>query len=291
MVSKPEKPRPDFPLFAHNNGQWAKKILQKMWYFGPWEDPAAAEAAYNSQAKDLHAGKKPRPAAEQCTLEFLCDAFMTYNDEQLQAGQMKEVTHKDYRDMCVDILKLFGKARLADQEDFRKFANDMVKRGLGPATRGTAIARVKRLFNFGVEDGILSESRSTALGSSGRQSRRWTSSRPASPKSYSNVRRSSDSLGGHASTQGHDAAGRQLRVRQQRRWQALQASSGSSERLGDLRSAKERHATRLLALARNRRCREGVARNPPEGQGPERQRPCLHDQHRPTLDQGQRMSY
>ena len=130
MVSKPEKPRPDFPLFAHNNGQWAKKILQKMWYFGPWEDPAAAEAAYNSQAKDLHAGKKPRPAAEQCTLEFLCDAFMTYNDEQLQAGQMKEVTHKDYRDMCVDILKLFGKARLADQEDFRKFANDMVKRGL-----------------------------------------------------------------------------------------------------------------------------------------------------------------
>jgi hypothetical protein len=29
MVLKPEKPRPDFPLFAHNN-EWAQKILRKM---------------------------------------------------------------------------------------------------------------------------------------------------------------------------------------------------------------------------------------------------------------------
>ena len=34
--ANPIKPRPDFPLFAHNTGRWAKKIKGKMHYFGPW---------------------------------------------------------------------------------------------------------------------------------------------------------------------------------------------------------------------------------------------------------------
>lgn len=39
---KPPKPTPDFPLFAHKNGQWAKKVGGRLVYFGPWADPAGA---------------------------------------------------------------------------------------------------------------------------------------------------------------------------------------------------------------------------------------------------------
>lgn len=48
MKSKPEKPTPDFPLFAHASGKWAKKIGGKLHYFGRWDDPDGAIAEYQA---------------------------------------------------------------------------------------------------------------------------------------------------------------------------------------------------------------------------------------------------
>ena len=62
-VRKPAKPHPDFPLFAHAAGVWAKKVKQRLHYFGPWADPEGAEAAA-AGAAPAEAAKKEAPKKE-----------------------------------------------------------------------------------------------------------------------------------------------------------------------------------------------------------------------------------
>ena len=55
---KPPKPHPDFPLFAHAAGVWAKKVRQRFHYFGPWNDPEGALRRW-LEVSNSRRGKKP----------------------------------------------------------------------------------------------------------------------------------------------------------------------------------------------------------------------------------------
>ncbi|MBP7937910.1 MAG: hypothetical protein KA354_25015 [Phycisphaerae bacterium] len=61
---KPRKPCPTFPLTAHPNGQWCKKIRGTVHFFGVWAHPDAALDHYIRQASDLHEGREPRSDEE-----------------------------------------------------------------------------------------------------------------------------------------------------------------------------------------------------------------------------------
>src|SRR5437899_12234953 len=95
--SKPEKPHPEFPLFAHATGYWAKKIRGKLHYFGPWSDPDGALAKYLEQKDALHAGRKPRPDADALTIKALVNDFLNHKAALLEAGELSPRSWADYK--------------------------------------------------------------------------------------------------------------------------------------------------------------------------------------------------
>lgn len=66
-MSKPSKPRSDFPLWPNPNGQWCKKHKGTPYYFGPWNEPEKAEARYKLWEE---AGRPPQvPQIDNVTAE------------------------------------------------------------------------------------------------------------------------------------------------------------------------------------------------------------------------------
>jgi hypothetical protein len=92
MLAKPSKPYPDFPLFPHATGRWAKKIRGRTHYFGPGDEPDAALKKHLEQRDHLHAGRKSRPDPETLAIKTLADAFLNHKQALLDAGELSPRT-------------------------------------------------------------------------------------------------------------------------------------------------------------------------------------------------------
>ena len=74
--AKQGKPHPDYPLYAHASGQWAKRVRNKVHYFGPWADPDVALEKWLREEDDLLAGREPSNG-EGLTIVQLTNHFLT----------------------------------------------------------------------------------------------------------------------------------------------------------------------------------------------------------------------
>jgi integrase len=155
---KPEKPRPDFPLFPHATKRWAKKIRGKLHYFGPWDDPEGALAKYLDQKDDLYAGRKPRGTADGFTVRDLCNHFLNSKRIALEAGDLVLRTFDEYKVTCDRIIEAFGKGRLVENlrpEDFELLRSRFVAKGWGPITLMNTIQRVRVVFKYAADNGHI----------------------------------------------------------------------------------------------------------------------------------------
>ncbi len=111
-MARPQKGRdfPDpFPLYAHVNGYWSKKINSKIRHFGRWGHHTSGEVVYDSPdgwkealekykrtIPDILAGRlDDLPVVMEVNqqpgilmMKDLCNEFLTAKHAQLEAGEM-----------------------------------------------------------------------------------------------------------------------------------------------------------------------------------------------------------
>jgi integrase len=154
---KPAKPHPDYPLFPHASGQWAKKVRGRMHYFGGWADPEAALARYLEQKDDLHAGRTPRPEPGALTVKDVANAFLNHKQALLNTGELSPRTWGEYKGTADLLVSTFGKQRLVADlapDDFATLRNKMAGRW-GPVRLGNAIQRVRSVFKYAFDAGLI----------------------------------------------------------------------------------------------------------------------------------------
>lgn len=175
---RPVKPYPAFPLFPHRNGQWAKKIRGRFVFFGPWRDPIAARDRYLEEKDELHAGLVPRrrsmsvapsgsavggtaaPIAvlgEVPTLRDLANHFLTAKQRQMGSGELSRRAFADYHATCALVLDHLGRHRRCDDITTSDFGllRARLAATRGPVALANQIQRVRSLFKYGFDAGLL----------------------------------------------------------------------------------------------------------------------------------------
>lgn len=165
--SKPKKPHPKFPLTAHRNGQWCKKIRGKIHFFGVWSDPDAALDNYHRNAAALHAGQSIVVAREdEFTLKELGNEYLAYQMERVNGGQIGLRWFEDCRRVVRHFVKALGTTRdpaSLTPTDFQRYRKVLTtkgltgKRPLGVYGMTRTITVVRNLFKWAVDTGMLEQ--------------------------------------------------------------------------------------------------------------------------------------
>lgn len=146
MVTPPPKPYNGFPLFAHRNGQWAKKIRGRFEYFGVWAQPDAALAKYLADRDYLQAGQVP-PSA-QTTLADILNSFHDDKQRALEAGEITSRTFGEYEAVCDAIANTLNRSRPVATIQFDALSKLRGVLSTGKNGKPLSPASVKRLLTM-----------------------------------------------------------------------------------------------------------------------------------------------
>lgn len=159
--AKPAKPHQDFPLFAHANGQWAKKVRQKIHFFGKWDNPQAAIEKWLDQKDDLLAGRTPRTHdPNELTVGRLCDLFLDSRQRLVDSNEITPGTLRDYHAVAKMVAGTLGRNAVVDElapVDFARLRSRLAK-GQGPKSLEGHVARARAIFNYADKNGFLERS-------------------------------------------------------------------------------------------------------------------------------------
>lgn len=147
---KPSKPRKDFPLFAHASGQWAKKVNGKLFYFGVWSDPVAAESKWERDKQALIEGRNPDESRHGDSVGWLLNSLLDEKAAARDRGELTAVTFNDYHRIAKHVAAFFGKARrlsTLEPGDFARYRQSLPATW-APTTINNQLRYVRAIFNY-----------------------------------------------------------------------------------------------------------------------------------------------
>lgn len=159
---RPRKPYPDYPLTAHPNGQWSKKVNRAVYYFGSWKDDAdgsKALLAWVGRRDAIRAGLDKlniKPQASGSLLGRLRDEFIEAKRLEVQAGDLSPRTLEDYQAVLNWFVQAVGATAPVTSlgpQHFAAYHQSLIKRKVGRHARKRYIAYIKAMFRWGAGDG------------------------------------------------------------------------------------------------------------------------------------------
>lgn len=113
-VKKPKWPYKHVTsMYAHRNGQWAKRINGKTIYFGTWDNPDAALAEWRESEEWLYSANGSR----EVTVDEIFNRWLT--DQQSRVGAKKNAittrTFQTYKETARSMLQHLGRATTVRQ--------------------------------------------------------------------------------------------------------------------------------------------------------------------------------
>jgi len=152
---KPSKPYPEFPLYAHASGRWAKKIRGKTHFFGCWREPHQALTRYLAERGDLEAGRKPQRAsltpADALTVEQMVSLYIEAKKLCVDSGEMGRRTLQEYRTYGMRMIRVFGANTPVEQlgpQDFKRYRADIQKTHKSLSTLAADVRKTLVYFNW-----------------------------------------------------------------------------------------------------------------------------------------------
>ena len=151
------KPYPDFPLFRHASGQWAKKCRGKLFYFGTDTDEALAKWQHDEPYR--RAGKTPPPyEPDALTLRQLCNLYLAAKEAAVETGDLTKRSFQDYHRAAKQLLTHLGRnsavAHLGP-EDFRKLHGKLAAKYKSPSALKREIQMVRTICKFALDEQLI----------------------------------------------------------------------------------------------------------------------------------------
>ncbi len=170
----PDKPYADFPLFAHQTGRWAKKILGKIRFYGRWgrsaggkvvpvenvKSSAAAALKEFQRCWPYHSQGREAPAidaGEYVTLADLVNSFLSNKKNRLQSGELSAHSFSEYYRTCDKLIESLGRDRRVDDlrpDDFESLRKSMGA-GCNLVTLKSKINRARVVFKFAYDSRLI----------------------------------------------------------------------------------------------------------------------------------------